>query len=68
MREHWNPMVPELSVTKFEKSLNFCKRSTNPTCTGLTQAGSVSFHCQGSSASRSSPSPSVGRVSNTNCR
>lgn len=23
MREHWNPMVPELSVTNFEKSLKF---------------------------------------------
>src|SRR5690554_8108641 len=44
------------------------KRSVNPTYPGLTQSGKVSFHRQGKSASRSSSSPSVGNVSNTNCR
>ncbi|WP_412929947.1 DUF4172 domain-containing protein [Halomonas sp.] len=44
------------------------KRSTNPICCGLSQTGRVSFQRQGSSVSRLSSSPSLGRVSNTNCR
>lgn len=44
------------------------KRSTNHMGCNWGQAGSVSFQRQGSSVSRSSSSPSVGNVSNTNCR
>lgn len=44
------------------------KRSSNPICSVLSQAGRVSFHCQGNSEPRSSSSPRVGSVSNTNCR
>ncbi|SHM36899.1 TonB-dependent Receptor Plug Domain [Vreelandella subglaciescola] len=44
------------------------KRAMNPTCPVPNQAGRVSSQHQGSSASTSSSSPSVGNVSNTNCR
>ncbi|WP_163574065.1 LysR family transcriptional regulator, partial [Halomonas faecis] len=43
----------------------FGKRSSNPTCCDVSQPGRVSFQCHGSSVSRSSSSPSLGRVSNT---
>ena len=55
-------------IKRYAKPAEHRKRASNPTCTGLTQAGKVSFHCQGSSASRLSSSPSLGRVSNANCR
>ncbi|WP_111413117.1 IS110 family transposase [Billgrantia lactosivorans] len=44
------------------------KRSTNPICAGLAQAGRLPFHRHGSKVLRLSTSPRVGSVSNTNCR
>lgn len=37
-------------------------RATNPECSGQSQIGRMSFHCQGNRASRVSSSPSEGSV------